>query len=205
MGLVIFGAVTLYLIISLTVVLFAARTAKKSGKSPWRWGGVAAVVMYLLVFWDHMPTVLVHKYYCEKESGFWAYKSIEKWTTENPEVMKTLVPVKKGGVSRNGDMRNYVDTYSLNQRFNWVIKKNGPLFINRWRHEQEVVDTKTGEVLARYIDFSTGYGELAVGGTDWRIVKFWLRDDHCSNGALYRDKTELIVQHATDPLGRNKK
>jgi len=56
MGLVVFAAMTLYVIVSITVVVFAARAAKKKGRSPWRWGAGAALIMYLLVFWDHIPT-----------------------------------------------------------------------------------------------------------------------------------------------------
>jgi hypothetical protein len=65
MGVVIFGVIALYLIVSLVVVVLVARAAKKRGKSLWRWGGAAALVMYLLVFWDHIPTVVAHKYYFE--------------------------------------------------------------------------------------------------------------------------------------------
>jgi hypothetical protein len=40
MGLVIFGAIALYLIVTLVIVVLAAKVAKKQGRSPWRWGGV---------------------------------------------------------------------------------------------------------------------------------------------------------------------
>lgn len=101
-------------------------------------------------------------------------------------------------------MKQHTDTYPLNQRFNWVVKKNGPLLINRWRHEQEIVDTKTNEVLARYIDSSTDYGELALGGNDWRIVKFWLRSKHCSGGAYDEGKMGQFMLQVKDPQGRHK-
>ena len=90
MGLVVFAAIAVYLIVSIAVVAFSARAAKKKGRSPWRWGGGAALVMYLLVFWDYIPTVVAHKYYCEKEAGFWVYKTVEQWKAENPGVAEVL-------------------------------------------------------------------------------------------------------------------
>lgn len=171
MGLVIFGAIALYLIVSLVVVVLTARVAKKRGRSPWRWGGAAALVMYLLVFWDHIPTVVAHKYYCEKEAGFWIYKTVDQWKDENPGVMETLVA--------NNDGRSAKGAYILNQRFNRAVEKSGPLWLNRWRWEQEIVDIKTEEVLARYVDFSTGSG--FISGPP-RLLKFWLQNDHCNGG-----------------------
>jgi hypothetical protein len=112
MGLVVFAAMALYLFISIGVVALAVRYARKHGKSAKRWGWGAVLVMYLVPFWDWLPTV-----------------------------------------SRQGNMKNYVDSYHLNQRFKWVVRQNGPLLFNRWRHEQEVVDTKTNFVSARYVDF----------------------------------------------------
>jgi len=65
MGLVVFGVMALYLIVSIIVVVVAVRAAKKRGKTP-----CAAVVMYLIPFWDWLPTVAAHKYYCATEAGF---------------------------------------------------------------------------------------------------------------------------------------
>jgi hypothetical protein len=135
------------------VVALAVRYARKHGKSAKRWGWGAVLVMYLVPFWDWLPTVAVHKYYCAKDSGFWIYRTLDQWKLEHPGVMETLVVNKNVAPSRQGNMKNYVDSYHLNQRFKWVVRQNGPLLFNRWRHEQEVVDTKTNFVSARYVDF----------------------------------------------------
>ena len=70
MGLAILAAMGLYLLISIGAVFWALRYAKKNGKSAKRWGWSAALVMYLIPFWDWVPTVAVHQYYCAKEAGF---------------------------------------------------------------------------------------------------------------------------------------
>ena len=190
MGLGILSAFALYLVISILVVRIAARAAKKRGRSPLRWGAAAALVMYLLVFWDHVPTIITHKYYCEKEAGFWIYKTVDQWRDENPGVMETLVA--------NGDGRSAKNAYVLNPRFNRTVRKSGPLWLNRWRWEQEVVDKKTGEVLARYVDFSTGSG--FIGGAP-RLPKFWLQNDHCDAGKYNQG---LIYSFADHVRGRTK-
>ena len=156
LGLMVLLALGVYLAVSALVIWLATRWAKKRGRRGWVWGGLAAFAMYNLVFWDWIPTVATHKYYCANESGFWVYKTLDQWKAENPSVMEGLVTDKSARSTRQGDMENFIDTYFLNQRFNWVVKKTGPLPVNRWRREQELVDTMTGEVLARYVDFSTG-------------------------------------------------
>ena len=192
MGLVILGALALYLLISIAVVVGAVKHAKKTGKSVKRWGAGAALVMYLIPFWDWLPTVAVHQYYCRTEAGFWVYKTVDQWKQENPGVMETLVANKGAPSTRQGDMTNYTDTYFLNQRFNWVIERfNAPLF-NLWRHEQKVVDAKTNDVLARYVDFSTA--QIRVGG-GWYGWKFWLHNEHCIGGGGNQDVLRNFRNH----------
>ncbi len=87
MGFVVLMVMGVYLLISLGVVMWAIRHAKKNGKSAKRWGWGAALVMYLIPFWDWIPTVAVHQYYCAKDSGFWVYKTLDQWKAENPGVM----------------------------------------------------------------------------------------------------------------------
>lgn len=174
--LLVFG---LYLLISIGVVRWTIRYARDNGRSAKRWGWCAAFVMYSLVLWDWLPTVAVHQYYCAKDAGFWAYKTLDQWKVENPGVMEGLVANKGAPSTRQGNMENYTDTYFLNQRFNWVVKHHGRFLFNRWRHEQELVDTKTNEVLARYVDFSTSQERQQAGWAGW---KFWLASRHCGGG-----------------------
>jgi hypothetical protein len=178
MGFVIMGAVALYLLLSVFVVSRAIKHAKKNGKSAKRWGWGAALVMYLIPLWDWIPTVVVHQYYCSTEAGFWVYKSVDQWKVENPGVMETLVS-NRGQVRKSvGNMNNYSDTSFMNQRFVFLAKHNGPLFLNRWRREQEIVDSKTGLVLARNIDFSTSQERRQAGWSGW---KFWLDSRQCNS------------------------
>jgi hypothetical protein len=183
-GLIVLAIIGLYFLISIGVVRKAMAYARANGKSAKRWGWGAALGMYLLVFWDWIPTVVAHKYYCSTEAGFWVYKTPEQWKKENSGVLETLVANKGAPSEREGNMESYTDTYLLNQRFNWVVKRHGKFLFNRWLHEQRVVDTKTGEVLAKYVDFSTSQISPQAGWNGW---KMWLVNEHCSDGGANQD------------------
>lgn len=177
--LVLVWPLTLLVLIGITflvVVPLAVKHAAKHGYSKWRWGIGAFLLVYLPIFWDWIPTVAVHQFYCAKDSGFWVYKTLEQWKAENPGVIETLVANTGAPSTRQGYMENYTDTYFLNQRFNWIVKHNGQFLFNRWRHEQTLVDIKRNEVLARYVDFSTAQEQRQAGWSGW---KFWLASDHC--------------------------
>ncbi len=187
MGLVVLGALALYLIVSITVVVAATRAARRNDKSPWRWGGGAALVMYLLVFWDHIPTVITHKYFCATEAGFWVYKTVGQWKAENPGVLETLVTNKGESSTRQGDMGNYTDTYFLNQQFSWVVtQQDTSQSLPIIRMEQAVVDRDKNEVLARYVGFGSGNRVDDRSGPPG-TVRFWMVNHHCDGGGVHQD------------------
>lgn len=187
MGAVIIPLIGLYLFLLVWATRRGWRWAVERGwQGRKRWLGAAYgfLIVCLPVFWDWIPTVVAHHYYCSTEAGFWVYKTPEQWEKENPGVMETLVANRGAPSETQGDMVNYTDIYFLNQRFNWVVKRNGRFLLNRWRHEQEVVDAKTNEVLARYVDFSTSQERPQAGWSGW---KFWLANEHCVHGGSNQD------------------
>jgi hypothetical protein len=179
MSFVILVAMGVYLLLSLGVVAGAISYAKKNGKSIKKWGWGAALVMYLIPFWDWLPTVATHQFYCAKDAGFWVYKTLDQWKAENPGVMETLMANKGYPSSHEGDMANYSTTNFLNSRFNLVVKHQGPFFLHRWLREDTLIDTKTNETLARYVDFSTSQERRQAGWSGW---KFWLDSRNCIGG-----------------------
>lgn len=184
MGFVIAGAFALYLLIAIAVVIGAIKYAKKSGKNTKRWGWSAAIVMYLILFWDWIPTVAVHQYYCATEAGFWVYKTPEQWKKENPGLMETLVAKKITVPDRTEktDEDNWKLFFNLNQRIGLTNSHTGPLPFYRWKTESTLIDSQTGVVLVKSIDFYTA--QIRAGG-GWKGWKFWLAIDHCPR---YSDK-----------------
>ena len=90
MGLIVLAVMSLYLLISIGVVKGAIAYARERGESPTRWGWSAALVMYLIPFWDLLPTIIADQYNCSNNSGFFVYKSVEEWKKLNPGVFETL-------------------------------------------------------------------------------------------------------------------
>lgn len=184
MGFVILMVMGAYLLISFGVVAGAISYALGRGKSVIRWGLGVALVMFLIPCWDWIPTVVANKYYCEKESGFWVYKTLEQWKAENPRVMERLV-VNKGAPSRHeqfDDGHGVTDTYLLNDRFNWIVTQQDIFsLLPIIRTEQQVKDVAKNEVLARYVDFGAGNSVKNTIGPPGPL-KFWLFNRNCIGG-----------------------
>src|SRR6266481_1008330 len=172
--LVVFGV---YLLLSFLVVRWTIGYARKNGKSAKRWGWGAAFIMYSLVFWDFIPTVAAHQYYCAKDSGFWVYKTLDQWKAENPGVMEKLPapssagsPIKYEPFDDGHGKRNI---YLLNGRFNWIVSQQDiPILLPIIRTEQVVKDIQKNEVLARYVDFGSGHAVLERA----MPLRFWLEN-----------------------------
>lgn len=173
-GPIVLGAALLYFLISFAIVRVAVGYARKNGKSAKRWGWSAVLVMYLIPFWDWIPTVAMHQFYCAKDSGFWVYKTLDQWKAENPGMMETLTTKRVWQHDHTGGG----DVVHINQRFDLIYQKEEKLFSRLWRRERQLVDTKTKDVVARYVDFSTGNGN--IGGEP--ELRFWLHSDFCLGG-----------------------
>ncbi len=164
-----------YLVISVAIVTLAAKWAKRHKRSPWRWGGAAALGMYLLVFWDHIPTLILHKYYCATKAGFWVYKTPEQWKKENPGVGETLTRKELPTTFKRPDG---TFGYILNERFIYETRQ--------WHHPilpitistDSVIDTGRDEAMNKRVSVGSGYGSLSVGG-DKDNWKFWVHADSC--------------------------
>lgn len=191
-GLAILVVMGLYLLISFAVVSGAISYARRNGKSAKRWGWGAAFVMYSLVFWDWMPTIAAHQYYCTTEAGFWVYKTPEQWEVENPGVMEGLVSYNKNPGGFNVDwpsqheLRNdghqKINTNHLNERFHVVVSRqdvSGVLPIVR--EDNVLLDVKKNDVIARYVDFGAGNSVKSTVGPPGPL-KFWTHSPDCIGG-----------------------
>ncbi len=191
MGFLVLGAAILYLLFSVLVVCLAIWFARKLGRSAKCWGWSAALAMFLIPFWDWLPTVVEHQYYCATQSGFWVYKTLEQWKEENPGVIETLMSYNKDpGVApsfpaqqetrRDGHEKSII--HHMNRRFdkttNWQDISKGLLI---GRTEETLVDIGKNEVIARYVGFSSGYS-VAMPRDPSDPWKAWLCSSDCLVG-----------------------
>ena len=150
--------------------------------------------MYNLVFWDYIPTKIMFHYYCNKEAGVWIYKTVDQWKKENPGIAETLEPYtakNRPDIVFSGDpLHDYTTKEYLNPRIIVVENKKGPLLFNMFKLKYDIVDVKSGEIIARGINFSSGYGSnpFELGSRyGWKSFKVWLAEDKCSCSEKYMD------------------
>lgn len=183
-GLAFLLALGIYLLVSYLVVRWAIRHARKNGKSAKLWGFGAGFVMYNLVFWDWIPTVAVHQYYCAKESGFWVYKTLDQWKAENPGVMEEL--------DNKLEIKLYdpktKNRFWTTQRFYTDIGRTS-VFHAIGRTEEVFVDAISHKPIARSVNFFRGQSGnvFAMGGSldDFRqALIFGLGNRECGNPSL---------------------
>jgi hypothetical protein len=176
LGLIIIGVLIAYLGLAAFSVRAAWRSAREAGlaaRQRWKRAGLVALVFYLIPFWDWIPTVVAHQYYCETEAKFEVYKTIEQWINENADVAKTLRYDPRTRFIRNGDW----ERFPLNQRIASERKVAEEKFLAVTSESARIVDVTNNAVLATYTDFRTGYPSLGVGGAGaW---KFWLKQYSC--------------------------
>lgn len=169
----------IYLLVSVGVIAFSVRVAREKDIAGWKFGVPAALVMYLIVFWDHIPTLIAHKYYCEKEAGFFVYKTLEEWKKENPGVVETLTYEDEVNYRIEGSKT----IYYMNERFDSVTTRI-PVFLSVKKRKYQVIDKLKNDVLAEYIDYASGGGfQNANTLTDYKL---WLVNKTCDIGRKNR-------------------
>lgn len=177
MALVVMAVFALYLLVAVLVVRAAVRAARRRGIAGWKWGLPAALAMYLLVFWDHVPTLLAHRYYCQRHAGLTVHKTPEQWRAENPGVAATL-SWKELSDRYRGDPG--VTGFVLNERIRSETRQRRLRILPVTISYDRIVDSATNEILVERVRVGSGYGSMAVGGSgDWRVVKFWVGGESC--------------------------
>ncbi|MFH0784979.1 MAG: hypothetical protein V2B20_23905 [Pseudomonadota bacterium] len=182
MAIAVLGTLFLYGWLSFGVVWLVVRWAKKRGRSQVRWGIMAGLTMYHLVFWDFLPTLIVYKYYCATKAGFWVYKTPEQWKEENPGVAETLTWRKMSPDYKAPGLKY---GFRLNERIVWSNKATESSFVSVGLSEDLIVDLKNNETLIKRITVGSGRA-----GNE--ITRFWTHFGPC-----YQDSKGLFGRYET--------
>ncbi len=182
LGLMIIIFFVVYLLVSVWVTKKAVSWAKSNNKKPWGWGGLAVFLMYNLVFWDLIPTLVMHKYYCSTQAGFWVYKTPEQWVRENPELTaEDLKPFTKDVNEMphevlNAGTSDAITVTKINKRiFNAFDVGEIKGLIPISKNVEYFYDSKSDKRIAELINFVSGYGNPMTTGKGISAWKFWLR------------------------------
>lgn len=158
----------LYFFTTALLTWFAVKAARRRSIAGWKWGVPTLLAMFLLVFWDWIPTVVAHKYYCAEEAGLTVYKTLHEWKEENPDFIETLTMNDR--VDRQEI--NGKTTYILNERFSLVSTWES-LPLSMAIKVQRIVDRKTGEIMAERRDVPAGIHPIGLGVRSIRDLKIW--------------------------------
>ncbi|MBN8764559.1 MAG: hypothetical protein BGP20_14160 [Thiobacillus sp. 63-78] len=187
-GIVVIPAMLLYLLLALAVVYLSIRYARKSGHSAKRWGWSAALVMYLIPFWDWLPTVATHQYYCAKDAGFWVYKTVDQWKAENPGIADGL------HFKLRTTRTPYGELYTLNERFAVEIRRKKAISILPTTiTEERLVDVENENILAKAIRVGSNVNPVTDGLSGY---KFWLGSRPCVTEGM--EKLTAEIEHMGD-------
>ena len=177
LGLAVLFFFVVYFLLLIVVTSKAVAWAKAHNRKPWLWGGLVAFVMYNLVFWDWIPTVVAHKYYCSTQAGFTEYKTLEEWKKENPNDYKSL---KWKEISDDyEDIENNRRVMILNQRFLLITSYHRLNLIPVTVFQFQLVDKKNNEILGKYTEIGTGYNNPMLTGGLQGFKNIWLDMGSC--------------------------
>ncbi|MGB3937294.1 MAG: hypothetical protein WBL29_16460 [Burkholderiales bacterium] len=197
MGLAFLLVILIYVALLIAATVAGYRFAKARGwsrRKSWLGAATGFLLVFLPMFWDWLPTVWLHSYYCERYAGLTVHQTPNQWKDANPDIAKTLVRQQRP--LRVGSKDKYY--FQLNQRFRWEIESMQlPLWLRR--DDQRVVDGATGQVLSHYIDFSTGQS----GTIDsFRDYKFWMNRNSCERETQQSRRKEFnLLTVAFENLG----
>ena len=193
----ILAAFAVYLLVSIAVVKRTKRWARATGRSSTRWAWGAAVVMYLLVFWDWIPFLLVRHHYCAKEAGLFVYQTLEQWKAANPG-WKVPAPINYRGEVKNIGR----GIFYLNSRFRLEVKRVKSVFppLPLGKSIRSLVDVNTGVVLAKLVTF---YGTGNLGSaSSWGDYKFWMEIKSCEPGTESAENSFRLLTLQLEKLGK---
>jgi hypothetical protein len=135
-----------------------------------------------VVFWDAIPTWLTHRRLCETEFGLKVYVTPEEWVKNNPERFSQIKPVS-GLPSSETIKSSRIETRveHINSEFDTVWSREMGYGFGVLRDRYQLVDRKTGQVLAEMVNFYGGVsgGSIATGANSLADYKIWLATGSC--------------------------
>lgn len=162
-GLMVFGAAALYLTLMFFVMRWSWRKGRANGGSVLKAALFAALgflLVYLPVFWNHIPVLLAHRSMCAKDAGFTAYVTKEQWVAQHQDAIAKLSKEEVSQQERNSKSVPTADGFQREAYFGgllateWRNTKHKVLNLEIGRSEQRVRDAQTNQILAAYIDYA---------------------------------------------------
>ena len=151
-------------------------------------GGLIMFGSVAIIFWDAIPTWKTHDHLCHTEFGLKVNMTPEEWAKKYPDRFAKIQPVPEHSSSEITKIpRIETRIKHLNSEFDSVTEREMEYGFGVMRERYQLVDSKTGQILAEDIDFAGGVsgGSIATGANSLADYKFWLTTLGC--GFAYSD------------------
>ena len=79
------GLLAAHIAVGALIAVLLIRLARRRGKTGWKVSVPIVVCAYLLVFWDVVPTAVVHGYLCRTQAGVTVFKDGGDWAIEQSD------------------------------------------------------------------------------------------------------------------------
>lgn len=182
----------IYLLVSIGVIKAAMAWAKWQERRRWLWGGLAGFLMYNLIFWDWLPTMIAYKYYCDTQAGFTVFKTPEQWKNDNPnltnESLKPLIENQKISMPFKSLPTNPTrKVQMLNPRIYHGLESDLPVLpiLPLYKNIYYFSDILNDKRLAEFVSFSIDYHP-----NDFGNIKFWMRGNFCGHQSMANEMQE---------------
>ena len=207
LGLAVLLIVMAYAALMIWAVAFGRRRGRRDGGSrrmAAAYAGLGFLVVYLPVFWNHIPVLLAHRSMCVKDAGFKSDVTPQQWIAQNKEAIGKLTKesvLQQELASRRVDA---ADGYQREVYFGgllaaeWRGTVHRVLNVDIHKDERRIVDVGSGQTLATFVDYSSS------GHPD--NIRGWIFPDSCQqadSGALRAKYFEYV--NFAHVLGKNTK
>lgn len=183
LGLMYLGAGALYFWLMVFVMRKAWRAGRADGGSVAKASAFALIgflVVYLPVFWNHIPLVLAQRSMCAKDGGFKALVTPEEWVAANRSRIGELRGVDFDKTTPRRSLSSGFSRYEFSGGLLAREERSDrqPLFgMHLYRSESRLLDAQTGNELTREIGYAVGPQE------DARLWLLWYSCPSTPRGA----------------------
>lgn len=185
-GLALFGGLALFAAAVVALSVWAGRSARRRGRNGALWGSAVFVLLMLPLFWDYVPTLLLHRKLCAEEAGVKVFVPFEKWVEENGSAPVAAVPMQAMVYLNNLGER----VVRLNSRISTANKATvlAPwpvvVVVERVFDEYDNVTLSTQTVIYT----GTEYG----GRSDW--FRLWMNIGTCGDSATFHAEVHKFAK-----------
>ncbi|WP_374400432.1 hypothetical protein [Niveibacterium sp.] len=159
-GLAYLVAGAIYVVAMVFLVGWAWRFGRKVNRGTALAGAMLAFLsLYLPVFWDFIPTMVAHRYYCAKDAGIVIVKDPKQWVSEHAMDADTLRIAywdlnRPTATKKPGGWKYELINGGVAQETRWTAI--GGIWMSIERLEIRVSDIQTGATLMTVRDYRSG-------------------------------------------------